>query len=108
MRQVVANCLAQSAALMNGRECADKNRHFPGNRPSLTLMLDELNPQTLGALLALFEHRAFAEGVLWGVNPFDQWGVELGKEVARNIDGGGAEQMDSSTRGLMARYLAAS
>ena len=109
-RLVVANCLAQSAALMNGRhdkECADSHRRFCGNRPSITLMPDELTPKVLGALLALFEHRAFAEGTLWGVNPFDQFGVELGKEVARQIDNGEDAQMDSSTRGLMAHYRAA-
>ena len=107
-RVVVANCLAQSAALMNGRANADGHRNFAGNRPSVTLMIPELTPQTLGMLLALYEHRAFVEGVLWGVNPFDQFGVELGKETALKINAalaeGGEQKQDSSTRGLMAQY----
>ena len=97
---LVANCLAQSEALLRGRsldearaKMADKfdgeeldrqsaHRVFPGNRPSTTLIYPKLDPHTLGAIIALYEHRVFVEGVLLGINSFDQWGVELGKELA--------------------------
>jgi glucose-6-phosphate isomerase len=59
-----------------------RHRTFPGNRPSTTLLLDTLTPHTLGALIALYEHRVFTSGALWGINSFDQWGVELGKALA--------------------------
>jgi glucose-6-phosphate isomerase len=58
---------------------------FPGNRPSTTITLDELTPEAVGYLIALYEHKAFVQGVLWGVNSFDQWGVELGKVLANTI-----------------------
>lgn len=98
---LVANCLAQSEALMVGRSPQsareklgakgfsgpelDRQAHhrvFPGNRPSTTLIYDRLDPYTLGKIIALYEHRVFVEGVIWGINSFDQWGVELGKELA--------------------------
>ena len=69
------------------------HRVFAGNRPSNTLLLDRLDPRTLGALIALYEHRTFVQGVVWGVNPFDQWGVELGKQLAGRV----LEDMDRST-----------
>ncbi len=107
-RLVVANCLAQSSALMLGKAGGDGCRRFPGNRPSVTLMTDEFNPRAFGALLALYEHRAFCEGTLWGVNPFDQWGVELGKttasEIADALCGDVSADGDSSTRGLAGYY----
>jgi glucose-6-phosphate isomerase len=71
---------------MAGRASDDPHRNYPGNRPSTTILLDELDPRTLGALLAFYEHRTFAEAVLLGINPFDQFGVELGKDMARAID----------------------
>jgi glucose-6-phosphate isomerase len=86
---LIANCLAQSAALMQGRsfEQAGGNPHrvFPGNRPSITIAYQKLDPRTLGRLIALYEHRVFVEAVIWNTNAFDQWGVELGKELATNL-----------------------
>lgn len=109
---LIANCLAQSEALMVGRPEADNpHRLFPGNRPSITLMYEKLTPKTFGALVALYEHRVFVEGAIWGINSFDQWGVELGKELARAmlplIEGtGDASQKDGSTIGLLERLTA--
>jgi glucose-6-phosphate isomerase len=122
---LVANCLAQSEALMRGRSVeearalmdkagltgAERDRQaahrvFPGNRPSTTLLYDRLTPRRLGQIVALYEHRVFAEGVILGINSFDQWGVELGKVLAQEIapilsgdapDGG----KDPSTRALL-------
>lgn len=116
-RQLLANCFAQGAALMKGRPFAaalalsggDPSlaaaKTFPGNRPSATLLLDRLDPATLGALLAFYEHRTFVGGVVLGINPFDQWGVELGKEMASAAMRGGSEGFDASTMVLMARGL---
>jgi len=101
-RILLSNCFAQGAALMKGRENAkDGARAYPGDRPSATILLDELNPATLGALIAFHEHRTFANAVLMGINPFDQFGVELGKEIARKIEQGG-EGFDASTEALLA------
>ena len=124
---LVANCLAQSEALLRGRSLAEateimakkgltgaelerqaRHRVFPGNRPSTTLLFDVLTPFTLGGILALYEHRVFVEGVILGINSFDQWGVELGKELALALapvlegasDGAGK---DGSTAALAAR-----
>lgn len=81
-----ANCLAQSEALMVGKSCPeDINRHFPGNKPSNTLVYNRLTPRTLGALIAYYEHRTFVQGVIWGINSFDQFGVELGKKLEKDI-----------------------
>jgi glucose-6-phosphate isomerase len=86
---LIANCLAQAQALMIGRtlEEAQGNPHrvFPGNRPSVTLAFRKLTPNTLGRLIALYEHRIFTEAAIWDINAFDQWGVELGKELATNL-----------------------
>lgn len=101
-RILLANCFAQGAALMAGRENAeDGARAYPGDRPSATILLDELNPATLGALIAFHEHRTFANAVLMGINPFDQFGVELGKDIARQIEKGGGA-FDPSTQALLA------
>ncbi len=116
-RQLLANCFAQGAALMRGRtfdEALAKSggdaalaaaKTFPGNRPSATILLDRLDPATLGGLLAFYEHRTFAAAVLMGINPFDQWGVELGKEMATAAlkGAGSGDGFDASTRALMAR-----
>lgn len=85
-RELLLNAFAQGAALMTGRASDDLARHYPGDRPSITLLLERLDPRTLGALLAFYEHRTFAEAVLLGINPFDQFGVELGKSMAHAID----------------------
>jgi glucose-6-phosphate isomerase len=105
--KLLANCLAQSQALMQGRPDSAGHRGFPGNRPSTTLMLDRLDPHSLGALLALYEHRVFTAGAVWGLNSFDQWGVELGKtlcgELLPRLASGDASGLDGSTAGLLAR-----
>jgi glucose-6-phosphate isomerase len=78
---------------------------FPGNRPSTTILYRELNPRTLGMLIALYEHKVFVQGVVWGINSFDQWGVELGKELAKpllaELQGGEPGNHDGSTAGLL-------
>ena len=128
---LVANCLAQGEALMRGRTLDEAltqalkaglgeqaaaelapHRVFPGNRPSTTLLLPLLTPYTLGELVALYEHRVFTEAALFGINAFDQWGVELGKELATAllpvVEGSNpASGLDSSTAGLVAAIRAA-
>ena len=99
-RNLLANCFAQGAALMAGKASKDGARAYPGDRPSATILCDELNPATLGALIAFHEHRTFANGVLMEINSFDQFGVELGKEIAREIVAGGAT-FDASTEALL-------
>ena len=122
---LIANCLAQSEALMRGRSLDQalelmrakgltgteldrqaRHRVFPGNRPSTTLLISELTPYALGQIVALYEHRVFAEGVILGINSFDQWGVELGKELALKLapllEGKPAPGHDPSTEHLAA------
>jgi glucose-6-phosphate isomerase len=106
--KVFANALAQARALMVGRETADLHRRFSGNRASTLIGMDALSPQALGALLAFYEHRTFAQAVLAGINPFDQFGVELGKEMANQLlptlQGGAApEGLDASTAAWVQR-----
>ena len=122
---LVANCLAQSQALMKGRTLKEAeaqllsmgkskaeakalapHRVFTGNRPSVTLAYRKLDPFTLGRLIALYEHRVFVEAAIWNINAFDQWGVELGKELATGlqpvVEGKkGTDGLDSSTAGLI-------
>ncbi len=114
---LLANCLAQSEALMRGRTLEEAretvkdpalapHKVFPGNRPSTTLVYATLDPSTLGRIVALYEHRVFVEGVIWGINSFDQWGVELGKELATALlplvqRGSGFGGKDGSTAGLL-------
>ena len=116
--KLLANCLAQSAALAFGQTRAEVEaagvppalvpyKIFPGNQPSTTLVLPRLTPYTLGQLLALYEHKVFCLGVLWNLNSFDQWGVELGKQLANRLtpllEGAGDDSnFDTSTRGLIA------
>ena len=125
-QKLLANCLAQSQALMVGKTATEastekaptaaadfdptalaKHRSFPGNRPSTTLMLDRLTPRSLGALIAMYEHRVFVSGAVWGINSFDQWGVELGKALASallpRLSSGDVSGLDASTAGLLAR-----
>ncbi|MFT3777993.1 MAG: glucose-6-phosphate isomerase [Ottowia sp.] len=103
--KLLANALAQARALMLGQPGDAPERHFPGNRPSTVLLLPDLSPYSLGALLALYEHRTFALGALWGIDSFDQWGVELGKRLAGEIEpalgGGESGALDASTAGLL-------
>jgi len=124
-RLLVANCLAQSEALMRGRDLAEaealmaaagfegdertrqaRHRVFPGNRPSTTLIYPQLTPDVLGKIIALYEHRVFVEGAILGINSFDQWGVELGKELAKSLEpivagDESADGKDPSTRKLV-------
>jgi glucose-6-phosphate isomerase len=104
---LLANVLAQAQALMIGKTDAGGHRNFPGNRPSTFLLLDDLTPQSLGALIALQEHRVFVSGSVWGINSFDQWGVELGKVLAKDLQlrliSGDRADLDGSTAGLLSR-----
>jgi glucose-6-phosphate isomerase len=103
-RQLLLNMFAQAAALMQGRSSDDPHRSYPGNRPSATLLLNRLDARTLGALIAFYEHRTFSEAVLLGINPFDQYGVELGKAIARSLsEGTDKAELDPSTRALVER-----
>jgi glucose-6-phosphate isomerase len=103
-RLLLLNAFAQGAALMQGRASDDPQRSYSGNRPSATLLIERLDARSLGALIAFYEHRTFANAVLLGINPFDQFGVELGKDIARKLaDGAGEARLDSSTRALMER-----
>jgi glucose-6-phosphate isomerase len=95
-RQLLAHALAQARALMIGADHPDPARRCPGNRPSTFLLLERLDPQSLGALLSLYEHRTFAVGSLWGIDSFDQWGVELGKTIAQSIQTEWDARPDSS------------
>jgi glucose-6-phosphate isomerase len=105
--QLLANVLAQAQALMQGKSDPGGHKHFPGNRPSTMLLLDRLDPQSLGALVALYEHRVFCAGAIWGINSFDQWGVELGKVLAKDIAprlaSGDTSGLDPSTAALLTR-----
>ncbi|MCM8731806.1 glucose-6-phosphate isomerase [Hephaestia sp. GCM10023244] len=102
-RQLLMNMFAQGAALMRGRANPDDPaRAYPGDRPSSTILLEMLDPRTLGALIAFYEQRVFVRAVLLGINPFDQFGVELGKEMAKAAEKGG-QDFDPSTTDLMRR-----
>lgn len=106
---LLSNLLAQAEALANGAASADGNKHYPGGRPSTLMLIDELTPHSLGALLALYEHSVYVQSVLWGINAFDQWGVELGKRIAGElmpVVTGQAEADDPVTRALVAEIRA--
>jgi glucose-6-phosphate isomerase len=102
---LLVNCFAQGAALMAGRHSDDGARNYPGNRPSTAILLDDVTPSAVGALIAFYEHRTFVNAVLLGVNPFDQFGVELGKEIAKSIGENGATGFDPSTTALIEAAL---
>jgi glucose-6-phosphate isomerase len=120
--KLLANCFAQAEALMRGRsveelraagmtdECKSAHMTFEGNRPSNTILMQGVTARALGALIALYEHRTFVQGVVWNINSFDQWGVELGKLLAKPIEaelnagaGSAASAHDASTANLIAR-----
>ena len=82
---LLSNLLAQSEALANGQDSDDPHRRYPGGRPSTLLLLDALTPASLGHLIALYEHSVYLQSVLWGINAFDQFGVELGKQLANEL-----------------------
>lgn len=98
---LLVNCLAQGAALMAGQENGDPARSYAGDRPSVTLLLDDVSPAILGALIAFYEHRTFVNAALLGINPFDQFGVELGKQIANKIAADGPGGFDASTMALL-------
>ena len=101
-RILMANMIAQSEALMLGRRSGDPHRDYRGNRPSTTILMDKLTPAALGALVALYEHRVFVQAMVWDINPFDQWGVELGKALTGDVLAEKGEH-DASTLDLMRR-----
>jgi glucose-6-phosphate isomerase len=107
---LMANFFAQTEALAFGQDHDDPQRRFTGNRPTTTIMADRLDPATLGRLIALYEHKVFTMGAIWGINSFDQFGVELGKVLAKAIEpeltGDGPLGHDSSTNALIERYRA--
>ena len=123
-QMLASNCFAQTQALMQGETIEEikqtlqakgmaaveadklaKHKYMPGNRPSNTLLMDELNPRRLGALIALYEHKVFVQGVIWNLNSFDQWGVELGKVLGNRvldaIQDKATPTFDSSTQQLV-------
>jgi glucose-6-phosphate isomerase len=111
--RLLANAIAQGEALMVGHaNAAEPHRNFPGDRPTSFILLDRLTPAALGALIALYEHKVFVEGVLWGIDSFDQWGVELGKTLAKavfpELEGGKVGVHDPSTTALIQRLKVSS
>ena len=103
-RLLLLNAFGQGAALMHGKTSDDPQRSYAGDRPSSTILLDRLDARSLGALIAFYEHRTLANAVLVGINPFDQFGVELGKEIARQLaEGADEDKLDVSTRALIER-----
>lgn len=98
---VWVNALAQAAVMMTGYHCDDPQKNIPGNQPSNMLLLPQLDPYHLGALIALYEHRVYAQSVLLNINAFDQWGVEQGKQMARQLMAGQHDSADLSTQSLI-------
>jgi glucose-6-phosphate isomerase len=106
---LMSNLLAQSEALANGQASDDPHRSYAGGRPSTMILLDALTPQSLGGLIAMYEHSVYAQSVLWGINAFDQFGVELGKQLANGLLPalkGETEAKDPVTRALLAELKA--
>ena len=100
---LLLNCFAQGAALMSGKKSDDSHRNYPGDRPSVTILMEELEAHSLGALLAFYEHRTFVNATLLGINPFDQFGVELGKQMANVLSANDGNRLDASTEELKNR-----
>jgi len=100
---LLLNCFAQGAALMAGKKSDDSHRNYPGDRPSVTILMEELEARSLGALLAFYEHRTFVNAVLLNINPFDQFGVELGKQMAGKLAADDGNRLDASTEELKKR-----
>jgi len=108
--ELMCNFFAQPDALACGQADGDPYKAFAGDRPSLSLLLPRVDARNMGALLALYEHRVAVQGFVWGINSFDQWGVQLGKvlakQVATNLKDGTADGRNSSTAALLAAYTA--
>jgi len=110
-QKLISNFFAQTEALMNGRKHENPYRVFTGNRPTNSFLIKKITPFTLGQLIAYYEHKIFTQGVIWNIYSFDQWGVELGKQLAQNIlpelqDYKDVSSHDSSTNGLINQYKA--
>lgn len=103
----LANCLAQIQALALGKQGETPHQDYPGNHPSTLLLMDALTPWQLGALLALYEHKVYTQAVIWGINPFDQWGVELGKQIARQTLAAlnGEDQIQDPVTSVLVNYI---
>ena len=97
--------IAQASALMSGKPAPDVEayRDYPGDKPSTMILIEQLTPASLGALIALYEHKVFVQGSLWGINSFDQWGVELGKKLTNELlpKEANLNAFDESTKALM-------
>ena len=108
-RWLVANALSQGKAMAVGNDADDPHRAVPGNHATSTIVLDRLAPATLGALLAFYEHKVFCQGLIWDINSFDQWGVELGKQLAITVFGQLAGEstkgQDRTTRSLIEHLI---
>jgi len=106
--RLISNMFAQAEALAFGREGGEPYRRFPGNRPSNIIMAERLTPSSIGKIISLYEHRTFTQAAIWNINPFDQWGVELGKEIAKRITeellSERMSEHDPSTRRLIEKY----
>jgi glucose-6-phosphate isomerase len=106
---LVASCLGQSQALMHGRKIAENYKSCSGNRPSTTIMVDKITPETMGGIIALYEHKVFVQGVIWQIQSFDQWGVQLGKDLIKEVlqvmHNKDLQDIDSSTAGLLQHYM---
>ena len=104
---LLANCLSQSLALMQGNnDSSDQHKKIQGNKPSNILLINELNPYNLGSLIALYEHKTYVQSVIWNINAFDQWGVQLGKVLSNDVfkaftESGSNVEFDSSTASLI-------
>ena len=109
--ELMCNFFAQPDALACGSHNDDPHKHFDGDRPSLSLLFGEVSAYTMGQLLALYEHRVAVQGFVWGINSFDQWGVQLGKvlakQVAAALKDAKTDGFNSSTSALLAKYIAA-
>lgn len=108
---LLASCFAQSRSLLVGKHSDDLNHHFPGDKPSTTILYSMLSPKILGALLAVYEHKIFVEGVYFGINSFDQYGVQLGKTITNELikhmidDSENKEELDLSTKALIGHVV---
>ena len=104
--KLLSNFFAQTEGLMNGVEHQNPHRIFEGNRPTNSFLIKKITPYTLGQLIAMYEHKIFIQGIIWNINSFDQWGVEYGKQIAKQVlpklsEKAPTDNFDSSTNGLI-------